>query len=230
VGRGKTKPMSLSVLDIFKIGIGPSSSHTMGPMNAALRFVGDLVSNGLLVKTTRVGVQLYGSLALTGRGHCTDLALLLGLEGHAPDTLEPSAVEPALQRIRTSHRLRLGGSHEIEFDEPLDVLWHRDQSLPGHSNGMRFTALDANGAVITREEYYSTGGGFVARADEISDPPRNFSAVRATLVLICTNSSLPMRMHSGHARKHAPPWSKSGRSCSLVLNADLVRKAFSLAY
>ena len=167
MGRGKTKPMSLSVLDIFKIGIGPSSSHTMGPMNAALRFVGDLVSNGLLVKTTRVGVQLYGSLALTGRGHCTDLALLLGLEGHAPDTLEPSAVEPALQRIRTSHRLRLGGSHEIEFDEPLDVLWHRDQSLPGHSNGMRFTALDANGAVITREEYYSTGGGFVARADEI---------------------------------------------------------------
>jgi L-serine dehydratase len=159
--------MSLSVLDIFKIGIGPSSSHTMGPMNAARRFVGDLTSMGVLDKTVRVGAQLYGSLALTGRGHCTDLAVLLGLEGHSPDTLDPAAVEPSLHRIRTSHRLMLGGTHEIEFDEPLDVLWHRDQTLPGHSNGMRFTALDAEGQVLAREEYYSTGGGFVARADEM---------------------------------------------------------------
>jgi L-serine dehydratase len=169
--------MSLSVLDIFKIGIGPSSSHTMGPMNAARRFVGDLEQGGLMDRTARVGVQLYGSLALTGRGHCTDLAVLLGLEGHAPDTLDPSAVEPALTRIRSSSRLLLGGTHDIPFDEPLDVLWHRDQTLPGHSNGMRFTALDASGEVIAREEYYSTGGGFVARADEMDVTPGNQHAV-----------------------------------------------------
>ena len=176
--RGKTADMSLSVLDIFKIGIGPSSSHTMGPMNAARRFVGDLASASILDRTARVGVQLYGSLALTGRGHCTDLAVLLGLEGHAPDTLEPSAVEPTLHRIRGSHRLRLGGWHEIDFDEPLDVLWHRDQILPGHSNGMCFTALDSAGKVIAREEYYSTGGGFVARADEMDVTEGNPHAVQ----------------------------------------------------
>jgi L-serine dehydratase len=169
--------MSLSVLDIFKIGIGPSSSHTMGPMNAARRFVGDLERDGLMDRTARVGVQLYGSLALTGRGHCTDLAVLLGLEGHAPDTLDPSAVEPALTRIRSNSRLLLGGTHDIPFDEPLDVLWHRDQTLPGHSNGMRFTALNATGEVIAREEYYSTGGGFVARADEMDVTPGNQHAV-----------------------------------------------------
>ena len=165
--------MSLSVLDIFKIGIGPSSSHTMGPMNAARRFVGDLAARGILEQATRVGVQLYGSLALTGRGHCTDLAILLGLEGNAPDTLEPTEVEPSLQRIRGTNRLRLGGSHEIDFDEAIDVLWHRDQILPGHSNGMRFTALGADDQKLIQEEYYSTGGGFVARADEMDITPGN---------------------------------------------------------
>jgi L-serine dehydratase len=160
--------MALSVLDIFKIGIGPSSSHTMGPMNAARRFVTALAERGLLERTAQVGVQLYGSLALTGRGHCTDRAVLLGLEGADPATLDPDAVEPALERIRSTQRLRLGGTHEIAFDEPMDVLWHRDQVLPGHSNGMRFTALDAARAVLHREESYSIGGGFVVAADEIA--------------------------------------------------------------
>jgi L-serine dehydratase len=162
--------MTLSVLDIFKIGIGPSSSHTMGPMNAARRFVVDLVEKGLLEQTAQVGVQLYGSLALTGRGHCTDRAVLLGLEGHAPEGLDPAIVEPTLERIRGSATLRLAGRKDIPFDEPMDVLWHRDQTLPGHSNGMRFTALDAGRGVLCREEYYSTGGGFVARADELNAP------------------------------------------------------------
>jgi L-serine dehydratase len=162
--------MTLSVLDIFKIGIGPSSSHTMGPMNAARRFVLDLVERRLLDSTTKVGVQLYGSLALTGRGHCTDLAILLGLEGHSPEGLDPALVAPALERIRGSHRLNLAGAREIDFDEPMDLLWHREQTLPGHSNGMRFTALGADGAILCREEYYSTGGGFVARADELNAP------------------------------------------------------------
>jgi len=170
--------MTLSVLDIFKIGIGPSSSHTMGPMNAARRFVLDLVEKGLLERTAQVGVQLYGSLALTGRGHCTDRAVLLGLEGHSPEGLDPALVEPTLERIRTSARLRLAGRKDIPFDEPMDVLWHRDQTLPGHSNGMRFTALDGGRSVICREEYYSTGGGFVARADELDAPAAAAAAIQ----------------------------------------------------
>ena len=171
--------MTLSVLDIFKIGIGPSSSHTMGPMNAARRFVLDLVERNLLDATTQVGVQLYGSLALTGRGHCTDLAVLLGLEGHSPEGLDPAVVAPTLERIRSSQRLNLAGRREIAFDEPMDLLWHRDQTLPGHSNGMRFSALGADGAVLCREEYYSTGGGFVARADELDAPTATGTKVSA---------------------------------------------------
>ena len=162
--------MSLSVLDIFKVGLGPSSSHTMGPMNAARTFVMDLAEQGLLERTARVGAQLYGSLALTGPGHCTDRAVLLGLEGHRPNEIEPDEIEPALARIRGSSRLLLCGRREIAFDEPLDLLWHRDQRLPLHTNGMRFTALDDSGAVLHRDEFYSTGGGFVVRASEYGQP------------------------------------------------------------
>jgi L-serine dehydratase len=158
--------LSLSVLDIFKIGLGPSSSHTMGPMNAACTFVDDLAQRGLLERTARVGAQLYGSLALTGLGHCTDRAVLLGLEGNRPDRIDPEAIDSSLARIRGTGRLRLRGSHEIEFDEPLDLLLHRDQVLPRHTNGMRFTALDAGGAVLHRDEFYSIGGGFVVRGEE----------------------------------------------------------------
>ena len=156
--------MSLSVFDIFKIGIGPSSSHTMGPMNAARSFVELLQARGLLERTAEVSAQLYGSLALTGRGHCTDRAILLGLEGHSPDSIDPSIIEPALLRIRSTGRIRLADRREIAFDEPLNLLFHFDQVLPGHSNGMRFTAQDANHDVLAREEYYSIGGGFVIQA------------------------------------------------------------------
>ncbi len=156
--------MSLSVFDIFKIGIGPSSSHTMGPMNAARSFVLSLAARDLLDRTSQVSAQLYGSLALTGRGHCTDRAILLGLEGMSPDTIDSAAVEPTLRRIRDERRIRLLGRHEIAFDEPLNLLFHTDQVLPGHSNGMRFTAHDAALQVLAREEYYSIGGGFVVQA------------------------------------------------------------------
>ena len=156
--------MSLSVFDIFKIGIGPSSSHTMGPMNAARSFAQLLAARELLSRTTQVSAQLYGSLALTGRGHCTDRAILLGLEGMSPDTIDSAAVEPTLQRIRVNGRIRILGRHEIAFDEPLHLLFHTDQVLPGHSNGMRFTAHDAALQVLAREEYYSIGGGFVVQA------------------------------------------------------------------
>jgi L-serine dehydratase len=156
--------MSLSVFDIFKIGIGPSSSHTMGPMNAARSFVLLLAARELLSRTAQVSAQLYGSLALTGRGHCTDRAILLGLEGMSPDTIDSAAVDATLQRIRVGGRIRLLGEHEIAFDEPLNLLFHMDQVLPGHSNGMRFTAHDAALNVLAKEEYYSIGGGFVVQA------------------------------------------------------------------
>jgi L-serine dehydratase len=156
--------MNLSVFDIFKIGIGPSSSHTMGPMNAARAFVDLLVARGLLERTAQVSAQLYGSLALTGRGHCTDRAILLGLEGLSPESIDPASIEPILQRIRTSNRIRLAGRHDIAFDEPLNLLFHIDQVLPGHSNGMRFTAHDVAERVLAREEYFSIGGGFITRA------------------------------------------------------------------
>jgi L-serine dehydratase len=160
--------MNLSVFDVFKVGVGPSSSHTMGPMLAARMFVQDLAARDLLGRTTEVFVQLYGSLALTGLGHCTDRAVLLGLEGNDPAGFDPTVMEPTLARIRGSGRLRLLGRQEIAFDEPMNLLFLRDQMLPGHSNGMRFTARDADGATLLGEEMYSIGGGAVQRA---GDPP-----------------------------------------------------------
>ncbi|HEY7379497.1 MAG TPA: L-serine ammonia-lyase [Steroidobacteraceae bacterium] len=168
----------LSVFDIFKIGIGPSSSHTIGPMNAAREFAQDLEHQGLLGRTTKISIQLYGSLALTGQGHGTDRAVLIGLEGHRPDEVDPDAIESSVQRIRANARLRLLGRHEIEFDEPLDLLYLRSQVLPRHSNGMRFTALDASGAKLLSEEFYSIGGGFILRGSEAVAAPAA-PAVRA---------------------------------------------------
>ena len=158
--------MNLSVFEIFKIGIGPSSSHTMGPMNAARAFVDSLATQGLLSKTTAVTAELFGSLALTGRGHCTDRAILLGLEGMRPETIDSAQVEPTVERIRKAKQLHLRGEHEIKFDEPLHLLYHHDRVLPGHSNGMQFTARDAAGATLAHEEYYSVGGGFIVKAGE----------------------------------------------------------------
>jgi len=156
--------MSISVFDIFKVGLGPSSSHTMGPMRAANLFVRDLCDNKLIDDVARVGVQLYGSLALTGKGHCTDLAVLIGLEGQVPETVDPDESGKIVNRIRSEGRIRLAGGHDIEFDEPLDVLFHMDQMLPAHPNGMRFSALDAKGETLLSEEFYSIGGGFVSRS------------------------------------------------------------------
>ena len=158
--------MNLSTFEVFKVGVGPSSSHTMGPMLAARLFVRDLEAKGLLAATAEIFVQLYGSLALTGLGHCTDRAILLGLEGHDPSEFDPAVMEPTLKRIRESGRIRIAGQREITFDEPMNLLFHRDQMLPGHSNGMRFTARDAAGRTLLAEEMYSVGGGAVQREGE----------------------------------------------------------------
>jgi L-serine dehydratase len=150
-----------SVFDLFKIGVGPSSSHTMGPMTAACRFVEGLRGGGLLERVAKIGVDLYGSLALTGKGHATDRAILLGLAGERPDRIDPDAAELKIARIRDSGRLRLGGIHEIAFDEAADLRFLQRERLPHHSNGMRFAAFDAAGALLDSRISYSVGGGAV---------------------------------------------------------------------
>jgi L-serine dehydratase len=158
--------VNLSTFDVFKIGIGPSSSHTMGPMRAAREFAMRLASAGVLEQTREVVIRLYGSLALTGAGHGTDRAVLLGLTGEDPRTVDPDSMEPALRQIRASGVLKLLGRHEIPFDEPMQLLFMRSERLPRHTNGVRFTALDAAGVRLAEEDYYSLGGGFIVRGDE----------------------------------------------------------------
>ncbi|MHB8404231.1 MAG: L-serine ammonia-lyase [Gammaproteobacteria bacterium] len=158
--------MTISVFDIFKIGVGPSSSHTVGPMRAARQFLLDLEAQNQFDNTAQVVAQLYGSLALTGKGHGTDRAVLLGLEGETPDEVNPDSIEQRLARIRSSGRINLLGKREILFDEPMNLLFHRNQVLPKHSNGLRFTALDADGKTLLKDEFYSIGGGFIIRGTD----------------------------------------------------------------
>ena len=162
--------MAVSVFDLYKIGIGPSSSHTVGPMRAAARFVEHhLAEAGKLGDVARVRAEVFGSLALTGRGHGTDKAVLMGLEGHWPDRIDPDLIPAALERIRGQKRIRLHGAHEIGFDEKSDLVMNKRQKLPFHTNGMRFTAYDAAGEMIATRDYYSVGGGFVVNQDEAAE-------------------------------------------------------------
>jgi L-serine dehydratase len=162
--------MAVSTFDLFKIGIGPSSSHTVGPMRAASRFVHRwLEESGDLARTARVRAEVFGSLALTGRGHGTDKAVLMGLEGHWPNEIDPDVIPAALARIRGEKKLRLLGRHEIAFDEKRDLIMNKRQKLPFHTNGMRFSAYGADGAEIATRDYYSVGGGFVVNQDEAAE-------------------------------------------------------------
>jgi L-serine dehydratase len=162
--------MAVSTFDLYKIGIGPSSSHTVGPMRAAARFVEKwLAESGRLDDVARVRAEVFGSLALTGRGHGTDKAVLMGLEGHWPNLIDPEVIPAALERIRGSKTLRLHGEREIAFDEKTDLVMNKRQKLPFHTNGMRFTAFDAGDAVIDTRDYYSVGGGFVVNQDEAAE-------------------------------------------------------------
>jgi L-serine dehydratase len=153
--------VAISVFDLFKIGIGPSSSHTVGPMRAALRFAQFLRESGRVGDVVTVRAELFGSLGATGKGHGSDKAVLLGLEGEAPDLIDPASVPRRVEAIRSERALRLLGAHRIAFDESADLVFHRRKSLPFHPNGMTFTALDAAGAPIAEKTYYSVGGGFV---------------------------------------------------------------------
>ncbi|NUP48693.1 MAG: L-serine ammonia-lyase [Catenulispora sp.] len=164
--------MAVSVFDLFSIGIGPSSSHTVGPMRAARMFVKRLANEDLLPKVARVRAELFGSLGATGHGHGTPKAVLLGLEGQLPATVDVRGVEPDLERIRTSGRLRLlgaerGAAAEVVFDQDRDLVLHRRKSLPYHSNGMQLFAYDEHGAELMAKTYYSVGGGFVVDEEAV---------------------------------------------------------------
>jgi L-serine dehydratase len=162
--------MAVSTFDLFKIGIGPSSSHTVGPMRAASRFVHRwLEETGDLARTARVRAEVFGSLALTGRGHGTDKAVLMGLEGHWPNAIDPDLIPEALARIRSDKKIRLLGTHEIGFEEKRDLIMNKRQKLPFHTNGMRFCAYAADGSEIASRDYYSVGGGFVVNQDEAAE-------------------------------------------------------------
>ena len=158
---------SISVFDIFKIGVGPSSSHTMGPWRAAQRFLASCPG-----PVASVRVDLYGSLAKTGKGHGTDVAVLMGLAGEDPVTCDPASMHPKVAMIRSHKRLALGGdpAHEVPFDPALDLRFHRDRALPFHPNGLRFEATLADG-IPFEETYYSIGGGFVVREGEVPGGP-----------------------------------------------------------
>ena len=157
--------MAISVFDMFKIGIGPSSSHTVGPMRAALIVVTRLQDEGVLSSVRRVRAELYGSLGATGKGHASDKAVILGLLGEAPDLVDPDSIDERLARIRASGKLLLLGMHEIDFAEKTDLIFLRRQSLPFHPNGMRLTAYGEDDVELASRVYYSVGGGFVVNED-----------------------------------------------------------------
>ncbi len=167
--------MSISAFELFKIGVGPSSSHTVGPMVAARRFGQWLEANGQLGKVRKLKVELYGSLALTGRGHATDTAVLLGLSGAEPASLDIDAAPQLIADINQSCTLRLFGRQEVAFDPASDLVFHQRVRQPFHTNAIAFDSYDAEGALIARRMYYSVGGGFVVDEDEAGSNSRTAS-------------------------------------------------------
>jgi L-serine dehydratase len=182
---------AISIFDIFKIGIGPSSSHTVGPMKAALAFVASI--EAIASQITEIEVTLYGSLAYTGKGHGTDSAIVLGLLGLEPETIDPDAVEGILRGVHDDKRLNVAGVGEIEFDPDTQLRFEFEDELPRHTNGMRFVAKSDSGGVLADEEYYSLGGGFIARSDEPEptnqegDPPFLFDSGNSLLQVASEN-------------------------------------------
>jgi L-serine dehydratase len=192
--------MAISVFDLFSIGIGPSSSHTVGPMRAARRFVVGLAADGLLAGTARLRAELFGSLGATGHGHGSENAVLLGLCGADPRTVDIDTIGDRVAEIRRVRSVDVLGSHPVAFDPDHDLVLHRRKSLPTHPNGMIFTALAADGAEVRSRTYYSVGGGFVvdesaAGADRIKPDdtpvPHPFTT-GAELLAACESAELPV--------------------------------------
>jgi L-serine dehydratase len=180
--------MALSVFDLFKIGIGPSSSHTVGPMKAARLFASRLRDAGVLDRVARIGVTLYGSLGATGKGHGSDKAVLLGLEGHEPDSVDVDAIGGIVERVRGTRELNILGEKRTNFEEKRDLVFNHHDTLPLHSNGMLFKANDAGGAELLTGTYYSVGGGFV-----VSDEPSLDGGTGKRIVPDMTQLPLPFR-------------------------------------
>jgi L-serine dehydratase len=182
--------VTTSLFDLYKIGVGPSSSHTMGPMRAACRFARELAASALIEQVARVQVELYGSLALTGLGHATDRAVLLGLAGYEPATIDPAAIERTVAAIRAAKQIELAGAWRIPFDEPHDLLFERAVMYPPgavmqHPNGLRLTALDTAGETLVQRTFFSIGGGFIV------EDGRDASAEKP-------QAAIPFPFHSGH--------------------------------
>jgi len=182
--------LAISVFDLFKIGIGPSSSHTVGPMRAARMFVQRLLNEEALQSVARVRTEFYGSLGATGKGHGSDTAVLLGLSGFEPDTIQPDDIPVLLKGIRGAHRVNLLGRRNIGFDEMADVLFYRSKTLPFHANGMTFTAFDIDGVELSSHTYYSVGGGFVVSDQVAADGSKQKAIIPDATVL-------PLPFHSG---------------------------------
>jgi len=169
--------MAISTFDLFSVGIGPSSSHTVGPMRAARQFVEVLGEAGLLTDVFRIKAEMYGSLGATGKGHGTPKAVLLGLEGEQPETVDVTSIEERVSRICDGQSLNLAGTHSIEYNHKTDIVLDRKKVLPFHSNGMLFTAFDKESQILSSQTYYSVGGGFVIDetvegSDQLVEDPR----------------------------------------------------------
>ncbi len=178
--------MAISVFDLFTIGIGPSSSHSVGPMRAAHRFVRELADQGLLARCHAIETRLYGSLALTGKGHGTDRAILLGLEGETPETVDPDTIHQRVEQIRSQGALQLTNGPQIDFKDDLHLLFLRKESLPIHPNGICMIALDDSQQSLLRRVYYSIGGGFV-----VDEEGKSIDQVKPT------SAELPYPFHTG---------------------------------
>ena len=204
--------MAISVFDLFKIGIGPSSSHTVGPMRAAGLFVRDLDDQRRLDDVAKVKVELYGSLGATGVGHGSPKATMLGLEGELPETVDTDRVPDRIAKIRSEGRLHLLGRHAVPFADGEHLVLHRRKSLPGHPNGMRFSAFDQSGAVLHQAVYFSVGGGFVVDEDALGQ-----DRIRED------DTALPYPFTTGEALLHLT--AEHGLSISrLMFENELVRR------
>ena len=170
--------MALSAFDLFSIGIGPSSSHTVGPMRAAGMFATGLARDGLLPATARVRTELFGSLGATGQGHGSRAAVVLGLLGEVPEQVDTEKAPAQVAAVRERGRIALLGRNDIGFAERGDLVLNRRTTLPAHPNGMRLTAYDAQGTVLAEKTYYSVGGGFVV--DASSGAPKVIATMRRT--------------------------------------------------
>lgn len=192
--------MTISIFDLFSIGIGPSSSHTVGPMKAARAFIAQLQENATLVQVKRIQTELFGSLAFTGKGHGTDNAILAGLEGNAPGTVNPDNIKPGALKIIETQKIRLFDTHDIPFHYVSDFIFNFKDLLPAHTNGMRFTAYDAEQRIISTGVYYSIGGGFILSEEQASPAPHQRAADfpypfenAKTLLTLCEQNQLSIK-------------------------------------